>query len=185
MDQDEDERRRQLAENARKRLANGRWPQVVGVFQYENPKAPQTTPEEFARLQALFTQAGHVNMATFLEHLQFKEKELGVSLSFNLSMAYRLTPEEEQRMDSFQNILGCPDMLVGTRRGVEGAAVWLKNFSEAMVTAVPENVQLVDKVFGEALVLLQNPSVSLSLGEMLDFAMGRADLAKPKEPSKH
>lgn len=160
MDQkDQEERQRLVVEGARKQLDEGTWPQVMMVFGYPTPKAPPTVDEEFIRLKVLYEQASCPNMAAFIGIVWFAEKENGVSMSFNLSMRRRLTPGEapEPTAENAMLLFSCPDILVGTRYGVEGAMVWFKNFSEAISRLAPESVQVMDKVFGEAVEFFKGP----------------------------
>ncbi|MEK7505759.1 MAG: hypothetical protein AAB597_02600 [Patescibacteria group bacterium] len=186
---EEEERRRLVAEGARKQLAEGTWPQVMGVFGYRNPKAPRTPDEEFVRLKALYGRADCSNMAEFVDLVRFAEKEHGVAMSFNLSMRRRLVPGEapESTAQNAMLLFSCPDILVGTRNGLEGAAVWLKNCYEAVQHLPPESVQVMDKIFGEALGFLKGPSRMTTVEDMLRSAvLGEGDALKPADiPSKH
>lgn len=189
MDQkDQEEGRRLVAEGARKQLADGTWPQVMMVFGYPTPKAPLTSDEEFARIKALYEQAACPNMAAFIEMVRFSEKEHCVSMSFNLSMRRRLTPGEapEPTSENAMLLFSCPDILVGTRYGVEGAAVWFKNFSEAIPRLAPESAQVMDKIFGEAIEFLKGPSRKTNVAEMFKSAvLGEGDALKTPDVSTH
>lgn len=185
---DQEERRRLVVEGARKQLAEGTWPQVMMVFGYPTPKAPLTSDDEFTRLKALYEQAGCTNMAAFVDMVRFQEKEHGVSMSFNLSMRRRLTPGEapEPTAENAMLLFSCPDILVGTRRGVEGAAVWFKNFSEAIPKLAPESLQVMDKIFGEAIGFLKGPSRKTNVAEMFKSAvLGEGDALKTPDVSTH
>lgn len=187
---DKEERRRLAAEGARKQLAEGTWPQVMTIFGYPNPKAPRTADEEFARLKTLYGQANCPNMVAFIELVQFKEKEHDVTMSFNLSMRRRLVPGDAAPLnaESAMLLFSCPDILVGTRYGVEGAAVWFKNFSEAMPNMAPESVQLMDKIFGEAVEFLRSgTSRRTTVEDMFKSAvLGEGDAPEsPDALSKH
>jgi hypothetical protein len=186
------ERGRLAAEVARKQLADGTWPEVMEVFGYPNPKAPRISDKEYDRLKALFEKATCPNMAAFIELLRFAEKEHGVTMSFNLSMRKRLVPGKApqlvpENLRLFANLLfSTPDILVGTRSGIEGAAVWLKNFSEVMSNSAPESVQVLDKIFGEANELLKRPSHKTNIAKMFkSTVLGEDDASKPPDVSSH
>lgn len=189
MDQkDQEERRRLVAEGARKQLADETWPQVMMVFGYPTPKSPLTADEEFTRLKTFYEQAACPNMATFIDMVRFSEKEHGVSMSFNLSMRRRITPGEapESTLENAMLLFSCPDILVGTRYGVEGAAVWLKNFSEAVPRLAPESVQFMDKIFGEAIEFLKGPSRKTNVAEMFKSdVLGEGDALETPDVSTH
>ncbi|MDB5225242.1 MAG: hypothetical protein JWL87_194 [Candidatus Adlerbacteria bacterium] len=181
--QDTGDRRRLVAEAAQKQLTDGTWPQVMKVFGYQNPKAPRVPDEEFARLKALYEQAACPNLAAFVDLVRFKEKERDVTMSFNLSLRLRLA----SGADNAALILSSPDIMVGTRYGIEGAAVWLKNFFEAVPDSAPESVQLMDKIFGEAVEFLQGTPRQATLEDMVKFAItGEGDIFEPADkPLKH
>ncbi len=189
MDQkDQEERRRLVAKGARKQLAEGTWPQVMMVFGYPTPKAPITADEEFARLKTFYEQASCPNMAAFIDMVRFAEKENGMSMSFNLSLRRRLTPGEapETTPENAMLLFLCPDILVGTRWGIEGAAIWFKNFSEAIPQLVPESVQVMDKIFGEAVEFLKRPSHKTNVAEMFKSAvLGEGKILETPKVSKH
>lgn len=185
---DREERRKLAAESARKHLAEGTWPEVMAVFGYLNPRAPKVPEQEFARLKTFYEQAKCPNIAAVVELVRLKEQEAGVTISFNLSLRRRSVPGEapEPTSENAQLFFSCPDILVGTRRGVEGAAVWFKNFSEAIPQLAPESIQMMDKIFGEALVLLKGPSRKSTVGEMMDSVLsGEGKLRSTPEVLKH
>ncbi len=148
-------------ENARKRLKDGTWPQVMAVFFYPNPKAPRVQDEEFLRLQSFYENASLPNMALFIEIVQFMEKECGVTMSFNFSLCNRRNQGDlgDSEMTSGHATLyfGTRDLLVGTRGGVEGAMVWFRNISEGISMIAPELLQILDKIFGEAVGIVRRP----------------------------
>ena len=186
--EESEKRRRLIVEGARKQLAEGTWPEVMMVFVYRNAKAPRTPDAEFARLKELFEQASCLNIAAFIELARFQEKEHGVTTSFNLSMRRRLVPNEAPlTLENAILLLSCPDILVGTRRGIEGAAVWFKSFSEAIPHVPPESLQVMDKIFGEAVEFLKGPSREATVGEMFRSAiLGEGDALRPADiPTKH
>lgn len=186
--QEKHERRRLVVEGARKQLAEGTWPQVMMVFGYRNPKAPRATDIEFVRLKMLYEQATCPNMAAFVELVRFQEKEHNVTMSFNLSMRRRLVPGEasEPTSETAMLLFSCPDILVGTRYGMEGAVVWFKNFFEAMPNLAPESLQVMDKIFGEALEFLKGPSRTTTVGEMFKSAvLCEDDALKTPDVSQH
>ncbi len=168
--QGKEERRRLVAEAARKQLADGTWPQVMAVFGYPNPKAPRTSDEEFARLKMFYEEVACPNIAAFVELVCFAEKENGMTMSFNFSMRRRLVSGDapEPTAESAMRLLTSPDLLVGTRRRVEGAAIWLKSFSEVMSTFATESIQVMDKIFGEAVELFKEPSHRMTAQEMFE-----------------
>ncbi len=187
MEQSEEERRRHRAESARKQLADGTWPQVMMVFAYMNPKAPRIPGEEFDRLTAFYEQAACANMVQFIELLRSAETERDVTMSFNFSMRRRLVPGDapEATPENARLLFSCPDILVGTRTGTEGAAVWLKNFSEAMPSLVPESVQVIDKIFGEAIPFLKGSYRPVTLEELFRSAiLGEDGAVEPLEVSE-
>ncbi|HEY5382963.1 MAG TPA: hypothetical protein VIJ88_00160 [Candidatus Paceibacterota bacterium] len=180
------ERRKIAAEVAKIQLAEKTWPQVMAVFEYSNPRAPQKSDEEFSRIKNLLEKATCINMAAFIDMVQFEEKRCGVTKSFNLSLCKRLTPGEAPS-PTINAMLSCPDILVGTRNGVEGAMDWFNNFSKGMTQLAPESIQIFDKIFGEAVDVLAGPTLKAAIGEMLQFAItGEGVLFKtPDIPSKH
>ena len=187
---DENERKRLVVEGARKQLDTGTWPQVMGVFGYKNPNAPRTPDEEYDRLKCLFERALCPNMVQFIEWLRFAEAENHVTMSYNFSMSWRLTAEDKPTgtLNDARLLFGCPDVLVGTRSGVEGAAVWLRNFSQAMTMMAPEPLQVMDKIFGEAVALLLRESGRwVSVEDMFRSAvLGEKDaLAPAEQPARH
>ncbi len=187
MDSDDRERRQRLVvEGARKQLANGTWPQVMAVFGYPTPKAPRTTDEEFARLKVFYEQKNCMAMAKFIDLVRFTEKENGITMSFNLSMRLRPKPGEkpEPTPENIMLLFSCPDILVGTRGGVEGAAVWFKNLSEATPRMAPESLQVVEKIFGKAVEILQDPSNKVPASEMFQSVFLDETLERPRV-SKH
>jgi hypothetical protein len=153
-----EEEKERVTTGARKQLAEGTWAEVMTVFGYTNPKAPRTHLEEFARLKAFFEKAGYLNLAKFAEIVAFEEQQNNVSMSYNLSM--------RPRGGSPIQFMMTPDIMVGTRGGVEGAAVWLQKLEEAIPDAVPESVQIFDKIFGEAIEFLSKPGQKTTLEEM-------------------
>lgn len=184
---EKDERRRLVAEGARKQLADGTWPQVMMVFGYPTPKAPRVAEEEFDRLKAFYEQAKYPNLAVFVDLVRFAEKENGVTMSFNLSTRRRLVPGDapEVTTESVALLFSSRDILVGTRYGVEGAAVWLKNFSEAIPHMAPESVQVMDKIFGEAIEHFQGPSRKTTVAEMAKAAiLGEGEALESPKVSK-
>ncbi len=188
MEVDEKEDHRRIAEGARRRLAEGTWPQVVAVFGYANPNAPRTPEEEFIRLGAVYAQVACPNLVRFIELLRFTEQEHGVTMSFNLSLRRRLVPGDapEPTAETVMFLFSCPDILVGTRGGVEGAAVWLKNFSEAIPSLPPESVQMMDKIFGEAVEVLTGPSRATTVQEMFEsVVLGEGETLAPPTRTEH
>ena len=188
MEPEREERLRRTVENARKQLAEGTWPEVMEVFGYPNPQAPRVADEELTQLKEFYEQTGCTNMAMFVDVLRFAEIEHGVTMSFNFSMRWRTVSKETLQTDSEQamSLLSCPDILVGTRRGVEGAASWLKNFSKAVPQLPVESVQIMDKIYGEAVQILQSPSRITTIGEMLDSLVSDSDsTAESPRTSEH
>lgn len=182
------ERHKVEAEAARKQLAEGTWPQVMTVFGYDNPKAPRKADGEIARIKKLFEEASCPNMATFIELVRFEEQERQVTRSFNLSMCGRLTPGDVPLTPTNAALLfSTPDILVGTRNGIEGAIDWFKNFSEAIPKMMPESVQIFDKIFGDAVVFLQGPSRKTTVEDMIQSVVSDEDVSsEPAEvPFKH
>ncbi|MDB5188208.1 MAG: hypothetical protein JWO50_728 [Candidatus Kaiserbacteria bacterium] len=166
------EQRRLAIIGARKQLAEGTWPKVMTVFEYLNPKAPRTPAEEFARLKSFYEHAALPNMTVFVDLLSFAEKEHNVTISYNLSMCWRHLPEnappESITTEEAMAFLSCPDVLVGTRNGSEGAAVWLRHFSEAIPKIAPEPIQVWDKIFGEAVELLKKQPRKVSIEDIVN-----------------
>lgn len=170
MDDQEEARRQATAEGARKHLANGTWPQVMAIFAYPTPRAPRTPEEEFARLKDIYEKANLPAMARFLELVQFDEAARGFSMSYNLSTRGRFAPGDAPDLTA-ENLLQfflSRDILVGTRGGIEGAAVWFNNFAEALPKLVPESTLVMDKIFEEAVPLLEGPGRETSLAEMFE-----------------
>lgn len=144
-------RQARLGPLVRKTLEDKTWPQVMMVFGYPNPKAERKPDSEFARLKDIFGRANCPNMVAILDLVRFEEERLGVAMSFNLSMRRRAVPGDAEPIG--ENVLGffsTPDILVGTRRGVESAFHWFNNLSEAMGNMLPEEAQIFDRIFGEA-----------------------------------
>ena len=185
---EKNERRRLAAEGARKQLTEGTWPQVMMVFGYLNPKAPRTLEDELDRLKVFYEQAVCPSIAEFVELVRFAEKEHSMTMSFKFSTRRRLVPGEapEPTAENAMLLFTSCDILVGTRYGAEGAAVWLKNFSEAMSHMAPEQVQVMDKIFAEAVEFLKGPSRKTTLREMLkDAVLGEGETLESPKVSKH
>lgn len=181
----EDDRRAKATKAATKQLADGTWPQVITVYGYKNPRAPRVPDEDYARLKTLFERAGFPNLAAFTACVQMEEKVCDVTLSFNVSLCRRRTPEGASDTDrDLADFESTPDMLVGTRGGVEGAAVWLHKWSWTMAQVGSEVAQVVDKIFGEVVVALGRPPQTLTTAEMLAVALGEQDMPEPPEPIK-
>lgn len=190
MDQKEREERKMRAiKYARKQLVEGTWPQVMAVFEYKNPKAPRTPDEEFALLEALYKRASCPNIATFIELVHFAEREHDVTKSFNISLCRRLVRGKIPKLTAKNSIslfITCPDILVGTRGGIEGAVTWLKTFSEAMPRVPPELIQVMDKIFGEAVEFLRDPSLAMIVKEMLAVTSCAGDVLQlPGKQLRH
>ena len=140
--------------SAKKQLEEGTWPEVMTIFGYPTPRSPRASDEEFQKLQDLFRGLSLHNIANFTEGLQLKEKELNVSLSYNLSLRYRtVSGSVEVSQKSVEQLFACPEILVGTRRGMEGAFVWFNNLSQAMTTPIPIWAFIMDKIFGRYITL--------------------------------
>jgi len=188
MEPNETEKRQRLAAMALKQLAEGTWPQVMAVFAYPNPKAPRIDDAEFVRLRTLYQQANCSNMAAFVDLVRFKERERNVTMSFNLSMRRRVIPGGPQAptAENPPHLFLCPDILVGTRFGTEGAVVWFQRFAEGIPSAVPESIQVMDKIFGEAIeVITKGSSRKTTLADMVRSALGEKDPPLSKPPTKH
>lgn len=187
MDESQRLKRRALtAERARKQLANKSWPEVVAVFQYENPRATLKSAEETDRIKRVLATAGCANMVVFLELVRFEEAQHSIVMSYNLSLRSRNVSFDTN--DASQNalaILMCPDILVGTRRGIEGAMDWLSNVSKAVPDFVPESLRVMDNIFGEAVEMLKGASIPLTLEDMLYIAKGEQELPEPGTPSRN
>lgn len=176
------ERRAALAEAARLQLAEGTWPQVLALFRYYNPRAPLTEAAEFERIALLYRQANLQHLATFTELVQLKERSHNIVVSFNFSMG----PRSRSHAGGAATFFGFPDILVGTRNGVEGAAAWLRNFAVAIPELVPESVQVMDKIFGEALtVIATGSSGRITFQDMLAVAAGGDFPPLTNPPPKH
>lgn len=181
----EAERRHRMATNAAVHLANGTWPQVLAVFGYENPRAPRVGPETYERLKDTFERAGCVQVAAFAGLVSMQEKERGVTMSFNVSLCKRRRPGNVQDNDeSLTDDLATPDMLIGTRKGVEGAAVWLEKFAAQLIQMPPESIEFMDKVFGEAVACMLKHSQRLSLDDLFDLAFGQTTLGESGKTTK-
>jgi hypothetical protein len=146
----EEKHRQKIAEGARKQLAMGTWPQVMAVFAYPTPKAPRHSDEEVAPLKQALEEAGLKNMSLFFDLARLDEQRLGVPMSYNLSVNRRLAQGEVLNSENAWAFLLCPDVLVGTRWGLDASFEWFKNFIDAIPRLVPESLQVFDKVFGEA-----------------------------------
>jgi hypothetical protein len=89
-------------------------------------------------------------------------------MSFNISLRPRYAtgsePTEEERMVGF---LYTPDVLVGTRDGVGGAFVWIKNLSEVALDLAPASMQILDKIFDEVVVLMSSNKNTTTIEEIL------------------
>ncbi len=185
--QNKEELRRLVVEGARKTLAEKTWPRVMAIFAYPTPKAPRASDAEFDRLKNFYEQSNCPHIAAFVDHVRFFEKEHSMSMSFSLSLRRRNTPDDTTvpTPENVVEFFSTPDILVGTRGGSEGAAVWLKNFSEAVPQLVPESVQVMDKIFGEVLSKLQEPPASMEELSKLMLSGLTSDVLQPKAPTKH
>jgi hypothetical protein len=143
------------------------WPEVMGLFAYHNSKAPRVTESEFARLHQLFSEKNLPALAKFVKIVQFEEASANTTMSYNFSLRPRypdnVAMSEEERMAAAFNM---PDMLVGTRRGTDGAMVWLSNFAIALTDMEPAAVQIFDKIFAEVNNMLSDPSSKTTFEEI-------------------
>ncbi len=175
-----------MAAASRVQLETGTWPQVMAVFTYQNRRASLTEVSEFVRLTAFYEDAGLQHLASFTRLVQFEEQAQKVPVSFNFSMRPRFPPENAPSDRTHPAaFLGFPDVLVGTRNGIEGAAVWLRNFAAAVPGLVPESAQVMDKIFGEALTLLAGSSQRVTLEEMFRTAFGLESATLPAPEHKN
>lgn len=169
----EAERRNVLILAARKRLAEGTWPEVMQVFGYPNVNVPRASNGAFEQLANYFADAQYANLAKFVQRLQIVEQDMEVTMSFNLSLRGRSVPgTEHPTAENVARFLMVPDILMGTRWGMRGAFDWLKDLSERVSTMLPESLQILDKVIGEAVVMLANPLRQSTIGEMLESVLG-------------
>jgi hypothetical protein len=83
-----------MAENAKRQLETGTWPQVMAVFGYETPRAPRKSVEEFNQLKGFFEKALYPNIVAFIDLLRLEEERMGVSMSFNVQLRRRSVPGE-------------------------------------------------------------------------------------------
>ncbi len=175
-----EERRRLVTEGARKKLAEKTWPEVMMVFGYPTPKAKFHSDEEVANLRATFEKAGCPNIVVFIDLVRFQEKQAGVPMSFNFSLRRRDIPYDVEGPMTTQKaiaMLSCPDILVGTRWGKEAAFKWLENCSKTIPELVPESVQVMDKIFGEAIEFLRSHSGhTTDVRGLIDIALGEEEL---------
>ncbi len=182
MNQDQEERQKHLIESSRKQLADGTWPQVMMVWGYKNPRAPRISDEQYACIKEFFLKENCPAMAEFVDLLQFVEKEHNVTMSFNFSMQRRAPPEESGTVPEIivLSVLHCPDVLVGTRNGIQGAGIWLKNFSEAIPKLPTEAVQIMNKIFSEAVIFIRGSSKVMPFEELLRYALsGEGEIFDP------
>jgi hypothetical protein len=182
----DEERRKRMATNSAAHLANGTWPQVLSVFGYENPRAPRVDPETYQKLRNVFEAAGCAQIAAFAGLVSIEERARGMTMSFNFSLCRRRQPGNVQDSEeSLMDHLGTPDMLIGTRKGVEGAAVWLEKFASTLASQLPpESIQFMDKIFGEAVACMLARSQRLTLEDLVDIASGQKTLDGSPEPTK-
>ena len=140
---------------------------MMGVFGYENPKAPRVAHEEYERLQAYFESMSCSHLASFLRLVHFNELAIGKTMSFNFSLCRRLVPGNVmQTEENLDMLFSTPDILVGTCNGIEGAAVWCKNLSESGLH--PDSLQVFNQIFGEAIAMMSNNFVRATLSEMIE-----------------
>lgn len=182
-----EEQRRLVGEHARKQLDEGTWPEVMGVFLYKNPMAARMSEADFAQLKGFYENAQCLGVAEFVDILRFLEIEHGVTISFNFSMRSRISRESKPppTAEKVRAFFATPDILVGTRNGVAGAAKWLINLSAAVPHLAPEAVQVMDKVFAEAVLVLKGPAHPVSAEDLLKAASGNTDVLKPSDKTKH
>ncbi len=181
------ERRRLVEAGARKLLADGTWPEVVALYSYENPMAPRVHVEEYERLQSIFAAAGLDHLVKFVEIVAFNEQAHNVTMSFKLILRQRVTAEELAKMTAEEMVkfLDTPDILIGSNREVEGAAIWLNNLAETMSAEVPEMIQVIDKIFGQANKYLSIPDEQRTLSEMFErLFSGAAKIVVPPPAKK-
>ncbi len=186
-DKKREELQKRIGERHRKQLDEGTWPEVMGVFLFKNPLAVRTREEDFAQLKAFFEKAHYPAIAEFVDMLRFFEREHDVTISFNFSMRTRISNESKPppTAENVRSVLSTPDILIGTRNGVEGAAKWLQNLTAAVPYLSPESVQVMDKIFAEAVVVLKGPAHPISLESLLDAALGNTDALKTPITTKH
>lgn len=171
MEETKDERRTWLAAQSRKQLEDGTWPQVLAVFAYQTPRAPLQSADAFAVLKQHFDTRGLANFSAFTDLVVMEERLNGVSMSFNLSMRRRDIPKDLSPAQLAMSMLSTPDILVGTRWGVESAYHWLRNLTQAAEQLPEESFRVFDKVFGEALEHLKGVGKPTSLAQMLEEVM--------------
>ncbi len=161
-------------------------PQVLAIFGYTNPRAPRVPETEYARLLSFFKDVPAPNIATFIEAVQFDEKERGVTMSYNLVLCPRtVDPSKEPTFEEAMQMFRQRDLLVGTRRGVEGAMMWFSNLVEALKDDTSSIVTF-DKIFGEAIPYLSVPMQPTSIGEMVAVAFGdKVPERRPEDGTKH
>jgi hypothetical protein len=167
---EKEDRRAKLIEGARKQLAEGTWPKVMAIFGYTTPRAVLRSKEEFGGIKAVFEKAGCTNLAAFTDLVFMDEKRKGVPMSFNLSMSGRFSPGDPEATVA-ASIFSCPDIMVGTRGGIESAF---------------ESMQIFDKIFGEAIEHMKSPPESTSVEKMLEevFTPPSAREAMPPDAEK-
>lgn len=181
------EQRRLVEAGARKLLADGTWPEVVALYSYENPMAPRVPAEEYERLKGIFNAAKLPNLVKFVEIVAFNEQAHNVTMSFKLTLQQRMTAEElaKTTAEEMVKFLNTPDILVGSNRDVEGAAIWLNNLAETMSAEVPEMIQVIDKIFGQANKFLSIPDEQKTLSEMFErLFSGAAKIVVPPPAKK-
>ena len=153
---------------AQRRLETGTWPEVMAIFPYRNQKAPKVPVNEFEKLAGFYSKHGYAALTKFIELVQFEEISNQCTMSYNISLRPRYAtgsePTEEERMIGF---LYTPDVLVGTRDGVGGAFVWIKNLSEVALDLAPASMQILDKIFDEVVVLMSSNKNTTTIEEIL------------------
>lgn len=181
-----EERKTRVAAQSRKTLEEKTWPQVMAVFGYQNNKVKRHSSEEFAHLKQKFESAKCPHIVAFIDIVVFDEKQYDVSMSYNLSMRRRLAPgDAEPSPENVMQFFSCPDILVGTRYGVESAFHWFTNLSRAAEQMPPESMQVFNEILGEALAFLRGPRSISTVGEMLHTALTGEDMPRPEKDTKH
>lgn len=159
----------------RKQLSEGTVPQVYVVFGYLNPQAPRIPDEEYVRLKDIYGQMDCPNMVKFLEAVNFEEKARNVTMSYNLSMGPRINGGHVSGVVVQQAIMRTPDILVGTRDGVEGAWVWFRNMYEYFREEVVVK-EYMESIFGEALLFVLARGHELTQRQFVDLALNGGPL---------
>lgn len=147
------------------------WPRAKEVFGYINRKTQKTTNEKLMGLRAAYSEANCLNIARFVDIIQFDEAVYRYAVSYNFSLVpclpknFRGDQEQIIKAELLQH-----DLLVGSRYEAECASSWLDTIIKSGQSLDTDELQVIDKIFGSALQSASKPSVVIKKSELVEIA---------------